>query len=298
MTRLEELVRVLDSRHGWTDGTEWIQVLGTVDDYELVADTRLDRLLGFVAPPRCEAIGMTALGLARSTEPSADCASAPRQRVRITCLVARTGEVAGRISWADGTQVEEPPQSGRSLDILRRCLGLATEPPSVPSTHLVAAQWLDGVSRMAERWTQPLSWDEVAFQHPAMQLARAARLPIGPDDLAQVAREAQRAWTWTRLLHQASRPGPLADTLPPGTGGWMDEGMLARWLLAPYPPLATQLAGVAAQLIPATARRLVGVLALLGLPTECSTAVGALGEELLDLSSQVIADRQRRSRPR
>jgi hypothetical protein len=180
MTRLEELVRVLDSRHGWTDGTEWIQVLGTVDDYELVADTRLDRLLGFVAPPRCEAIGMTALGLARSTEPSADCASAPRQRVRITCLVARTGEVAGRISWADGTQVEEPPQSGRSLDILRRCLGLATEPPSVPSTHLVAAQWLDGVSRMAERWTQPLSWDEVAFQHPAMQLARAAGSPSAP----------------------------------------------------------------------------------------------------------------------
>ena len=42
-------------------------------------------------------------------------------------------------------------------------------------------------------------------------------------------------WTWSHLLGQAGRPGPLADGLAPATAGWMDEGMLSRWLLAPYP---------------------------------------------------------------
>ena len=265
MTSLETLVTTLDRRHGWEDGTEWIQVVD--GDGAVVADEDLGRLLGFVAPPRCSAIGMTAPGWARSTEEPAATAGDGRQRVRVTCIVARNGEVAGRIRWADGTQVDEPPRSGRSLDILRRSLCLPTDPPSMPSGQLLAARWLDGIRRMAERCARPLSWDQVAFEHPAMQLARAARLPIGADDLVQVAREAARVWTWTELLHQAGRPGPLADALPPGTGRWMDEGMLARWLLAPYPPLATQLAEVASLLMPASGRRLERALALLGFPT-------------------------------
>ena len=102
MTPLEELVRVLDCRSDREERTEWIQVFGTAEDYELVADNHLDRLFGFVAPPECWAIGMTAPGWARSTELTAD---STRERVQITCLVARTGEVAGRITWAENRSI-------------------------------------------------------------------------------------------------------------------------------------------------------------------------------------------------
>ncbi len=171
MTSLEQLVVDLDGGPWWQDGTEWVQVMGPIEDHELVADADLDHLLGFVAPPRCSAIALTASGWARSMDLPPPIARAEQQRVRITCAVDRDGRVAGRIRWADGSHVDEPPSSGRSLDILRRCLGLPTDPPAVPSAQLLAAQWLAAVTRIARLRARPLRWEEVAAQHPAMLLA-------------------------------------------------------------------------------------------------------------------------------
>jgi hypothetical protein len=288
MTPLEELVVIVDSRHGLDGTSEWVQVLGTWPDHELVSDHHLGRLLGFVARRRCSAIAMTAPGWARSTEAPAGQVRQDRQRIRVTCAVARHGEVAGRIRWPDGTQVDDPPGSGRALDILRRCLRLPTEPPPVPSGHLLAAQWLEAVRQAAERSARPLTWEQVAVEHPAMRLALQEGLPIGPDNLVQVASLAAQVWTWSELLRQASERGPLADALPPDTGRWMDEGMLARWLLAPYPPLADHVGIVAGLVMPSTAHRLAQALELLGLSIEGP----ALREEGFELSGEVVADGQ------
>src|ERR1039457_4845487 len=146
MTPLEQLVMDIEREHAGHDSTAWVQVIGSVRNPDLVRDEDLGHLLGFVAPPECSAMAMTAPGWARSTDLPTELAQAGQQRVRITCVVARDGGVAGRIRWADASLVEEAPQSGRSLDILRRCLGLPTDPPAVPTGALLAARWLDTIS--------------------------------------------------------------------------------------------------------------------------------------------------------
>lgn len=298
MTSLEQLVVALDDGPWWPAGNEWVQVMGPIEDRQLIADADLDHLLGFVAPPRCSAIALTASGWARSMDLPPLIAQADQQRVRITCAVGRDGRVAGRMRWADGSHVDEPPSSGRSLDILRRCLGLPTDPPAVPSAQLLAAQWLASVTRIARLRGRPLPWEEVAAQHPAMLLAGQGGLLFGAADLVPVAREAARLWTWTELLRQAGRPGPLADALPPGTGGWMDEGMFSRWLLAPYPPPETQVAEMAALMGPGTRRRVERALQRMGVPVGPPTAsLDPLGEDGLELGGQMVTDGQRGRRP-
>jgi hypothetical protein len=153
------------------------------------------------------------------------------------------------------------------VDILRRCFGLPTDPPAAPSGQLLAAQWLEAIRALARRRARPLSWDQVASQHPAMRLAHQGGLPVGGDDLVTVARLAATVWCWSELRRQAATPGPLADALPAGLGGWMDEGMLSRWLLAPYPPLGDHLAEIAALVTPETGWRIERALEALELPT-------------------------------
>ena len=100
-------------------------------------------------------------------------------------------------------------------------------------------------------------------------------------------------------MRQAGRPGPLADALPPGTGGWMDEGIFSRWLLAPYPPPETQVAELAALVAPATRRRVERALRLMRVPVGPPTdGLDLLGEDGLELGGQMVADGQRGRRPR
>jgi hypothetical protein len=265
MTPLEELVADIDREHAGQDTTEWVQVAGTVGHLEFVRHTDLSELFGFVAPRRCWALAMTAPGWARSTHPPTDGSRVAEERVRITCVVARDGGTAGRLRWTDGTLVDEPPRSGRSLDILRRGLGLATDPPALPSGMLLAAQWLETIMTLARRHPRPLTWDQVVRLHPAMRLAEQAGLPLTADDMVTAARLAARVWSWSDLLRQTREDSPLALTLPPGAGQWMDEGMLSRWLLSVYPPLHEHLSEVTALVPPDTGRQIEGALGVLEL---------------------------------
>jgi hypothetical protein len=266
VTPLEQLVTVIDQAHTGLDTAAWAQVMGSDRTLELVCDDDLGNLLGFVAPDECWALAMSAPGWARSTEMAPDAARAGQQRVRITCAVARDGGVAGRVHWADGSQVDEPPSSGRSLDILRRGLRLPTDPPAAPSGQLLAAQWLEAIRSMVGRRARPLTWAQAASQHPAMRLAKEGGLPVRADDLVTVARLAAAVWCWSELLRQAAAPGALADALPAGVGGWMDEGMLSRWLPASYPPLPEHVAEIVALVMPETGGRIRGALEALDLP--------------------------------
>jgi hypothetical protein len=99
-----------------------------------------------------------------------------------------------------------------------------------------------------------------------MRLAHQGGLPVTADDLVTVARLAATVWCWPELLRQAETPGPLADALPAGVGGWMDEGMLSRWLLASYPPLPGHLAEIMDLVRPGVGRQIRRALEALGLP--------------------------------
>jgi hypothetical protein len=77
-------------------------------------------------------------------------------------------------------------------------------------------------------------------------------------------RVAADAWTWSHLACQAAQPGWLRDLLPDGVGGWMDEGILSRWLLSLVAPLESLLEGVKPIITASTAMRLRVVLGELG----------------------------------
>lgn len=114
----------------------------------------------------------------------------------------------------------------------------------------------------------PFEWDTVARLHPALQVAADAGLTIGPDQVLQAFRVAAEAWTWSRLACQAAQPGWLRDLLPAGAGGWMDEGILSRWLLDTLPSIATLLEQITPITTTATAARLRVVLDHLGITAD------------------------------
>jgi hypothetical protein len=67
-------------------------------------------------------------------------------------------------------------------------------------------------------------------------------------------------WTWSYLVDQAASPGWLADLLPPGTAGWMDEGVFSRWLLGNFSDIMNLLDQITPLIEPAAAKRLRRVL--------------------------------------
>jgi hypothetical protein len=233
----------------------WVQILGSLDGpHQLIEDDRLERLIGFTAPPDCSAVALVAgawVGPMDSPDRPRD-----RERARTTCVVSRSGERAGRLRWLDGRLINEPPGAGRALDSLLRTFQLPTAPPDGSTAGLFAAQWLDHVLARAAASTKPLTWPQVAAIYPAMDVLRSAGEGVGAEDLVRVAQVAVKVWTWEEIRRAACTPGWLGDDMPLDAGHWMDEGMLSRWLVDRYPPLVDHLRE-ADRLLPAgVARRI------------------------------------------
>ena len=90
----------------------WVRVLDPPDGdpeegFSLALSHDSDALMGWVATPDCQAVGLVATGRLRSLEggplPSTDAGDPGRDRLRMACLVTRDGEVA----W----KAEAPPDA-------------------------------------------------------------------------------------------------------------------------------------------------------------------------------------------
>lgn len=90
-------------------------------------------LLGRIAPPEWEAVGVVASGHTIALGQPGHDGGVPRRHhqatLRMACLVTRQDRVYCKAVTADGLVLEEPPASGQMLDCLRRCLGLPTALP-------------------------------------------------------------------------------------------------------------------------------------------------------------------------
>jgi hypothetical protein len=234
MRPLRELVHDLDSQSGWDDPPRWVQVYPD----QIIDNDNLERLIGFTAPDNCSAVALVAGGWGWSMDGPRAEAKKHRQRVRTTCAVSADGEVAGRVRWADGRQVDETPGSGRALDTLRRCFQLPTDPPEVSPGHYFAIQWLDSVCGAAARSHGKLTWPKAAALHPIVRAVEESGHHIPAEHLIALMRAGEKAWTWTEIRQQAiQKPHWLGRGLPPNAARWMDEGMLSRWLLGIFEPL-------------------------------------------------------------
>ncbi len=169
-------------------------------------------LLGFTAPPSWRVLGVVCTGFAgpmaapgeEQVRPSAH---PDAIRVRVVSLMARSGAQIGRLHRSDGTTSDTGEGQGLVPDLLSRALGLPTPPPPVPPKHLVALRWLEAVlGGVADDLPEPLPRD------------------AGWDFFRRRLVDGDPMWNYDYHLW-------------PEDAEWMDDGMLARWLLGEHPPL-------------------------------------------------------------
>jgi hypothetical protein len=267
--------------------------LARVDDDPTQVELRLrdldgvsptDALFGFVAPEDCLALASVGggwaappdeedgeeafLGHRATRRPSAH---PDAVRARIIVVVDRNGRTAGRTVLADGRTIDEPPSGGFVLDALHRALELPTPPARLPPSELLTALWLDNVvcrGHELRHRGRRLSWGAAARLHPALQLLRLSGARPRPDWLVPAAHALGRVLSWGDVHRQCVERGWLAGWYPPGAAEWMDEGMLARWLLSSLPGVPVLAADARRVLSPAADGAMVAALAELGV--ECS----------------------------
>ncbi len=271
----------------------WAEIVGPIDNPEHVRwHPDLETMMGFVAPPSCAAITVVGYGWGRHVDndelramgatvgdggasdvgpgpPPAQAVLAPgeRRRCRVVCLMTRAGDMAGYLRAGPTVLVDEPPTIGRIPDFLRRCFRLPTPPPAESTDGVLARIWLANIRGAGERTPSPLDWSEVIRLHPAMQVAEEGGVTIPQNQFSMALRVAAAAWDWTSLTDQARSPGWLADFLPAQARGWMDEGILSRWLLSGMTPVEELLKQAIPHLAPPAAKRLRSTLRGLGAVT-------------------------------
>ena len=251
----------------------WVRVLDPPDGdpeegFALALSHDSDALMGWVATPDCQAVGLVATGRLRSLEggplPSTDAADPGRDRLRMACLVTRDGEVAWKAEAPPDAQDHaipyEPPKEGRVLDCLRRCFALPTPPPPVSPSRLQTVAWLVAIYDRTTKATGRLTWTEVSRLHPVAQVLGAEMAGPGGDLLPGLLRVAGSAWSWEEFRQWARRHSGLEHIVAPDLAAWMDEGMFARWILSELPGPDELLAAVRPRLVPSAGRRLAHAL--------------------------------------
>lgn len=220
-------------------------------------------LVGWTAPPECTAVGIVATGHARALAGAADCDAIERDfaRIRLCCVVGRSGEVGWTMEGSHGDRSVEAPREGKLLDTMLRCLGLPTRPPEAQAAGLHAVAWLTSILEAGIASPKRLTWSQVARLHPLARLLRGeipeATVGNGTDidDMGDLLRIAANAWSWSEIRAQA-RDGNLAALVHPRLAAWMDDGMFSRWLLDRVPRLDLLLGAVSPYVAPSAMNRL------------------------------------------
>jgi hypothetical protein len=256
------LVGVFEAEGAAAQLPVWVHLMDREGDafYISIAPTDFP-ILGWVAPPECFAIGTVGAARVVPLDPHGPAgikvSSAADGGARVACVVARSGAVSWFLGLPDGTEIDEPPEGGRILDVLRRCLQLPTPPPCHRIGRLHAVAWIGAVVEKAEARGRRLVWSEALSAHPAVSAhpGRAGSCAHGgqPEDLIRLAGEVG-SWESMRLLVAS---GYQAPGMPrPEVAAWMDEGMFSRWVLGDLPPLEVLIEKSRQFLEPSAARRL------------------------------------------
>ncbi|HEX4902506.1 MAG TPA: hypothetical protein VFV42_06830 [Acidimicrobiales bacterium] len=224
-------------------------------------------LLGWTAPPEWHAVGMATSGWAYHVAER----SSPhrrRHRVHVVSLLSRTGEHAHRTATDDPSVApllgDELPV-GEQVDLLRRVLGLPTDPPPVDASAYWSIQWLADLVGAA----QPVpSLGAALDAHPAMRLLRHG-VRSADADVEDVLAAFHRVLTWSRLRQLAADGRFEVPDLLPQDSAWLDDGAFARFVLNRCPPLHVLRARLAAHLSDDVAVGVLDVLERLEVP-ECA----------------------------
>lgn len=194
-----------------------------------------DVLLGQTAPPEWHAAGIATHGWAYHVADRGD-PRRRRHRVHVVTLLSRSGEHAHR-TRADDPEVDglldgELP-TGEQVDLLRRVLGLPTDPPPCDASTYWSIEWLSAL--LAHEEPVRTLADAIVL-HPVTELLRRGT-SIEGTDLVDVLTAFHRVVSWSRMRELASLARFTVPDLGPQDASWLDEGAFARFLLNRCPPL-------------------------------------------------------------
>jgi hypothetical protein len=129
-------------------------------------------------------------------------------------------------------------------DACRRAIGLPTAPPPADTVAVVVDEWLGRVIEAAGR-RPDLTWDDVVALHASPDA------PCTPAELARRTVEVGGELSWA-TVRRAFVDGTLRDhpDVDATIADWMDDGMLARWVIGTAVPWASLLEIVDALLAP------------------------------------------------
>jgi hypothetical protein len=192
-------------------------------------------LLGLRAPDEWHAVGLATSGWAYHVSERGD-PGRRRHRVHVVSLVSRSGEHAHRTTAEDPElrkRLDGEPPVGEQVDLLRRALGLPTDPPPVDASAYWSIQWL---AALAAAEPPAGTLPEAIEAHPALQLLRHGTQ--GDDsDVADVIAAFHRVLTWSRLRQLAMDGRFDIPELTTDDAAWLDDGAFARFVLNRCAPL-------------------------------------------------------------
>ncbi|CAN5808785.1 hypothetical protein BH24ACT3_BH24ACT3_12810 [soil metagenome] len=198
-----------------------------------VGDHPYDHMVGCVAPPDWLAVGVATGGDARHSAPGGP----PPARAGLVVVASRSGALASSVRLGDDEPLihagrADATVEGRLVDGCLRVLGQPTPDPPGGTAEYWARWWLDSIMVEATaRPAAPLPWPEVAGHHP---LAPRSATPT-VDELVVLGDDTAPHLSWSTLRSLHARGRVAVDGIMAHEAGWMDDGMFARELLAPYP---------------------------------------------------------------
>jgi hypothetical protein len=153
----------------------------------------------------------------------------------LCCVVPRRGPMGWKLVLDGRGGLEEPPQQGFLLDVLRRAAGRPTgRPEPVGLYHLL--WWVGTILAVGSCASRRLDWPAVRALNPMTSAQDVTSAPVGPP--ADLSRGCS-TWEDLRLRAAGGKVEPWFP--PPDLAAWMDEGMFSRWVLSGLPPVATLL---------------------------------------------------------
>jgi hypothetical protein len=244
----QPFARIVDLVHDTTDGLAGPTLVGVtyhptdigIGTWPLTDDRDpLSHLVGWVAPPEWDALGVSAPGGSWPGEPS----TMTGEVVRWTVLLERSREAVMLAEMPRGGPMPQPAFVGPIADVLCRSLGRPAPPPHTTTAAWIELQWLDALAAATLDRPGALSWGRAAALHPLHEGA-----PVDPETLAlaTLALEHHDDWATRR-----ARSDLTIDVTRHPSGGravsaaeWFDDGSFARWVQRDLPPVADLLDAV------------------------------------------------------
>lgn len=226
-----------------------------------------DVLLGLDAPEGWHAVGLATHGWAYHVAERGD-PRRHRRRVHVVTLLSRSGEHAHRTLVEDDdhlrAQLAAEAPAGEQVDLLRRVLGLPTDPPPCDAAAYWATEWL---ASLVTPDAQVASLADALDRHPAMRLLR--RDEAAPDadaDAVDILTAFHRVVTWRRMRALAADGRFTVPELDPDLADWLDDGSFARFVLNRCPPLTLLRSRLALHVPADVAEAVLDLLDELGVP--------------------------------